>query len=483
MRLTCVKVEAIFYIVYIFSKSSLACTALHKFTPLQELTKDSIMLTSNTDFKNLVKKEAEQLFLAFKIAIKRSDSITSFEPSLTSPSLQQCHEIISQAYGFNSYNGLLNSPSYNDASFNTKKLNDSMVSFVLQANINESSGVCEMIELMLNIDALDIIIADVNSINLLLRGSPSLACFKLPKRFYGAEFIFDDNNSSKAHIAIWMLSLLVDYFDSLDHMTRRNSEVYAIPLNIIYKHKVSDLNKVRDIVIDLEELLNQSGLVNVSMGEFDLIDHHLSKVNFSVSRELSKHLNIISKLIRNEGIATTRLNSFLDQLNHPESAVFNSQLHTAYLAQRPLKRLSGSNIVKYKLNSFFFFRVYLNHINDVTGQIHSYVDPNSFMPDFVFEDNFIEEAISQFNKKYDKCVLPFIAEYMKHQVYVIHKLKPLLNSLTSGKLAPQLSDELKEELSAINIRIKAMLDEMRDKLMSDRLKRRIEELVLSIRIK
>lgn len=441
------------------------------------------MNTSTSDFKELIKKEAEQLFLAFKIAIQSSDSIIAFEPSLTSPSLQQCHEIISQAYGFNSYNGLLNAHSYNDASFNTKKLNDSMVSFFLQANINESSGVCEMIELMLNTDVLELLIEDVDSISLLLRGFPSLACFKFPKRFYIDEFIIDGKDSSETHIAIWMLSLLVEFIESLDHMTRRNSEVYAVPLNLIYKHKVSDLNKVRDIVIDLEDLLNQSGLVSVSMGEFDLIDHNLSKVNFSVSRELSKHLNIISKLIRNEGIATTRLNSFLDQLNHPESAVFNSQLHTAYLAQRPLKRLSGSNIVKYKLNSFFFFRVYLNHINDVTGQIHSYVDPNSFMPDFVFEDNFIEEAISQFNKKYDKCVLPFIDEYMKHQVYVIHKLKPLLNSLTSGKLAPQLSDELKEELSAINIRIKAMLDEMRDKLMSDRLKRRIEELVLSMRIK
>ena len=441
------------------------------------------MNTSTSDFKELIKKEAEQLFLAFKIAIQSSDSIIAFEPSLTSPSLQQCHEIISQAYGFNSYNGLLNAHSYNDASFNTKKLNDSMVSFFLQANINESSGVCEMIELMLNHDVLALLIEDVNSISLLLRGFPSLDCFKLPKRFYIDEFIIDVKDSSETHIANWMLSLLVEFIESLDHMTRRDSEVYAVPLNLIYKHKISDLNKVRDIVIDLEDLLNRSGLIRVAMGEFDLIDHHLSKVNFSVSSELSRHLKTISKLIRNEGAVTTRLNSALDQRNLPKSTVFNSEYHTAYLTQSPHKRLSGTNIVKYKLNSFFFFRVYLNLIDDATGQFNAYVNPNSFMPDFVFEDRYIEEAVRQFNKKYEKSILPFIAEYMKHHVHVLHKLKPLLHNIPSDKFAPLMSDELEEELSAINIRINAMLYEMREKLMSDGLKRRIEELVHSVRVR
>ena len=441
------------------------------------------MNTSTSDFKELIKKEAEQLFLAFKIAIQSSDSIIAFEPSLTSPSLQQCHEIISQAYGFNSYNGLLNAHSYNDASFNTKKLNDSMVSFFLQANINESSGVCEMIELMLNTDVLELIIEDVDSISLLLRGFPSLACFKFPKRFYIDEFIVDGKDSSETHIAIWMLSLLVEFIESLDHMTRKNSEVYAVPLNLIYKHKISDLNKVRDIVIDLEDLLNRSGLVSVSIGEFDFVDHHLSKVNFSVSSELSGHLKIISKLIRNEGAATTRLNSALDQHNRPESTVFNSKLHTAYLAQSPLKRLSGSDIVKYKLNSFFFFKVYLNHIDDLTGNFNSYVNPNTFMPDFDFKDSYIDVAVRQFNEKYEKSVLPFIAEYMQHQVCVLNKLKPLLNNIPSGQLAPLLSDELEEELSAINIRINAMLYEMREKLMSDGLKRKIEEIVHSVHVR
>ena len=441
------------------------------------------MNTSTSDFKELIKKEAEQLFLAFKIAIQSSDSIIAFEPSLTSPSLQQCHEIISQAYGFNSYNGLLNAHSYNDASFNTKKLNDSMVSFFLQANINESSGVCEMIELMLNTDVLELLIEDVDSISLLLRGFPSLACFKFPKRFYIDEFIIDGKDSSETHIAIWMLSLLVEFIESLDHMTRRNSVVYAVPLNLIYKHKISDLNKVRDIVIDLEDLLNRSGLVSVSIGEFDFVDHHLSKVNFSVSSELSGHLKIISKLIRNEGAATTRLNSALDQHNRPESTVFNSKLHTAYLAQSPLKRLSGTDIVKYKLNSFFFFKVYLNHIDDLTGNFNSYVNPNTFMPDFDFKDSYIDVAVRQFNEKYEKSVLPFIAEYMQHQVCVLNKLKPLLNNIPSCQLAPLLSDELEEELSAINIRINAMLYEMREKLMSDGLKRKIEEIVHSVHVR
>lgn len=435
------------------------------------------MNTSNTNFNKFIKKEAEQLFLACKIATKSSDSIISFEPSLTSPSLQQCHEIISQAYGFNSYNSLLNAHDYNNAAFSTEKLKDSMISFFLQTNINESSGLCQMIELMLNTDVLELIIEDVNSISLLLRGFPSLACFKLPKRFYIDEFIIDGKDSSEIHIAIWMLSLLVEFIESLDHMTRRNSEVYAVPLNLIYKHKISDLNKVRDIVIDLEDLLNRSGLVSVSMGEFDFVDYSLSKVNFSVSSELSGHLKIISKLIRNEVEAITRLNSVLDQLNRPES------IHTAYLAQSTLKRLSGSNIIKYKLNSFFFFRVYLNHLEDVTGEIHSYVNPNTFKPHFDFKESYIEEAARQFIEKYEISVLPFIAEYMKHQVYVINKLKPLLNSIPTGKFAPKLPDELADELKLINDEIDSMLYEMRDKLMSEGLKKRIEELTQSVRVR
>lgn len=441
------------------------------------------MNTSTSDFKELIKKEAEQLFLAFKIAIQSSDSIIAFEPSLTSPSLQQCHEIISQAYGFNSYNGLLNAHSYNDASFNTKKLNDSMVSFFLQSNINESSGVCQMIELMNNTDVLELLIEDVSSISLLLRGFPSLACFKFPKRFYIDEFIIDGKDSSETHIAIWMLSLLVEFIESLEHLTRRNSEVYAVPLNLIYKHKISDLNKVRDIVIDLEDLLNRSGLVSVSLGEFNFVDHHLSKVNFSVSSELSGHLRIISKLIRNECVATTRLDSILDQLSRPESNSFNDKLDTAYLLKSPLKRISGSDILRYKLNRFFFFRIYLNHLEDVKGGLHSYVNPNTFKPDFDFKDSYIEEAVRQFNEKYEKSVLPFIAEYMQHQVYVLNKLKPLLNSIPTGKFAPKLSDELKEELEVINDNIDSMLYEMRDKLMSEGLKKRIEELTQSVRIR
>ena len=72
---------------------------------------------------------------------------------------------------------------------------------------------------------------------------------------------------------------------------------------------------------------------------------------------------------------------------------------------------------------------------------------------------------------------------MQHQVCVLNKLKPLLNSIPSGQLAPLLSDELEEELSAINIRINAMLYEMREKLMSDGLKRKIEEIIHSVHVR
>lgn len=440
-------------------------------------------MNTNSNFLELVKKEAEHLHLAFKIAIKSSNSIISTEPCLTYPSLQQCLEISSQAYGFNSYNALLNTASYHNTSFDTKKLNDSMVRFFLQSNINESSGICQMIDLMNNTDVLEHLIEDVNSISLLLRGFPSLACFKFPKRFYVDEFIIDGTDSTETHTAIWMLSLLVDFIESLDHHTRGNSEVYAVPLNLIYKHKVSDLNKVRDIVIDLEDLLNRSGLLSVSMGEFDFTDHNLSKVNFSVSSELSGHLRIISKLLKNEEAATTRLNSFLDQLSRSESNRHNVKLNTAYLLKSPLKRISESDLVKYKLNSFFFFRVYLNHLEDVTGGLHSYVNPHTFKSDFDFKESYIEEATRQFIEKYEESVLPFIAEYMQYQLYVLNKLKPLLNSIPSSKFAPLLSDELEEELSVINKKINTMFYEMRDKLMSDSLKRRIEELTASVRVK
>lgn len=438
------------------------------------------MNTSTSDFKNLIKKEAEQLFIAFKIAMRSSDSILTSEPCFSTPSLQQCYEIISQAYGFNSYNGLLNAPSNHDSSFDTKKLNDSLLRFFLQVNINEASGVCNMIELMVDIDVLANLIEDVNSISFLISGFPSLMSFKLPKRFYIDEFLIDGKDDSQEHTAIWMLSLLVEMIDSLDHHTRRNSVVYAVPLNCIYQHKFSDINKVRDIVIDLEDLLNRSGLLSVSMGEFDLTEYNLSKVHFSVSLELSDHLRTISNLIRNERVATSRLKSVLDQFGHQDSNSFNN---TAYMLKSPLKRISGSDIVKYKLNSFFFFSVYINHVCEMLGIFISYVNPYSFPRIFVCEDSYIEEALAQFTEKYQISVLPFIDEYMQHQEYVLNRLKPLLSDFPSGKLGPSISNVLKEELSSLKYKINDMVFEMRPKLMSEDLKRRIEELTDSVRVR
>ncbi len=87
-----------------------------------------------------LKQQANSLKLAITLASKHSYNFDSYEPAMHLPSLQQCIESISHAYGFKSFNGFLQTQSLDNV-FSSKLLVQSIQSQLKEVNNLDVIGV------------------------------------------------------------------------------------------------------------------------------------------------------------------------------------------------------------------------------------------------------------------------------------------------------------------------------------------------------
>lgn len=439
------------------------------------------MNSITTEFADHIKKESQKLLLAFKLIIPPTDCLSQLEPSFKTPTLQQCNEILAHAHGFNTFNGLKVS-SDNRSSFQTALFNQSLKSFLLRENVKASTGLVSMIELVQKPEVLSSFIEEINLVYNLLNGFPSLLNFKLPERFYAKEFIFDWSlpnspyklNTEKEAALNLFLSLLIENIDSLDFFTFENSVVYSVPLAYLYQHKIHGLNKVKDLVIDLEDLFNATGIVKIASGLLDFNDFRMSQVDVVMSSQLSDMLLMISRLIKNQNIALSKLNSVLDvYLNHYGTA-FRSRFDVAMLDESPNKKLKGIDVVRYQLNKRLYFMALMNQLNlkseaiyatndKVNGRLHI----NDVDQKLMLHSIYINDAITQFDDKYAQVILPFINEYIKAQGSILDTLKPHITAISEHEGSNTLPEYVKQQLHFVYDGIIDSVSKLPEKLNSD----------------
>lgn len=401
-----------------------------------------------------IKLEAKELYLAAQLAIQPTDCINQLEPSLKAPSLQQCNEIIAHAYGFNTYNGVTTL----NGTFSTKKRNQSLRLTLLKNNLsNESSGLYTITGMalgdLIEDKKLDSIIENINQNLLLICAFPSLLKFNIPKRFASKEYIFDWETIDKSrshsesvfrsvsmesafHLA---LSLIIENLDKIQVFNQDDtSVVMVVPVSIFYKHEVTDIYQVTDIRIDLEDLLDSTDIIKILSVEFDFLDHKNSKLNIRIPLSYSEQIKMIFKLLKAQDSAISKLDSVLDvYVNHYNTA-FSTIFDFACMSKSPDKRLTGIDTVKYQLNKYLFSVVLFNVLKIKNTEIYAtstevldccnlkHLD-NKFMP----ESAYINDAITIFDEKYARVVLPFINEYVKQQAALIKEIKPYIENISA----------------------------------------------------
>lgn len=432
------------------------------------------------NFVDYIKNEGQKLHLAIKLIIPPTDCLNQLEPCLKVQTLQQCYEIMAHAHGFNTFNGL-KAFSGESTSFQTALLNQSLKSFVLQANLKASSGLVSMIDLVQKPKILSDLIEDINLVYSLLNGFPSLLNFKLPARFYAKEFIFDWslpnspynlNTQNEAALNLF-LSLLIENIDSLDFFTVDNSVVYSVPLAYLYQHKIYDINKVKDLVIDLQDLFGATGILKIMSGRLDFEDHRMSQVDIVMSMQLSDMLLMISSLIKNQEIALSKLNSVLDvYLNHYATA-FRSLFNMGMLEESPNKKLKGVDLVRYQLNKRLYFMILMNQLNlkseaiyATTNKVNGHLHISDINQKLILDSVYINDAITQFDDKYAHTILQFIDEYVQALGLILDSLKPHFTAFEQNGGISTLPESVKQQLHFIQDEIIDAVNHLPEKLNS-----------------
>lgn len=414
-------------------------------------------MNATSQFNDLVKQEALRLQLAFKLALHPTDSLNQLETNLQAPTLQQCNEIIAHAYGFNTYNGSKQHQSGDrETLFKTELLNESIRVFLLRENIKDSSGLFNLIDLISNPVLLDSIVNDVNQIYFLIDGFPSLLKFKQPKHFHANEFKFDwhlkiespfINKFSEASFNLF-LSLLIENLDSVEIYEEADSTILVAPISIFFKHKISDIYKVKDIVIDLEDLLNSSGILRVESGALDFIEHHHSKIQINMSTALAKNLQMIARFNKNKESAIYKLDRVLDVYVRHFGTAFQHYFEHACFEHSPRSKLSELDKIKYQIKKRLYFSTLLSELKlhqEVHACTTSLVGLSSISDldkKLVFESVYFNDAITLFDDRYGQKILPLINKYIKYQKELISAVKPHLNEIAKNKNIPLPTDVL-----------------------------------------
>lgn len=308
-----------------------------------------------------LKEQANTLKFAISLASNYGYNFSSNEPLQHQPSLQQCLESISHAYGFKSYNGFLQTQTL-DHVFNSNKLIQSVISQLREVNNFEAMGVRSASWwLALNKD--EKIAQKASELFNYLESLPFKNDLKLPQMIYtdvlniSAYEHARRGTDSHLRFAEYVLSHIVEGLAEgrIEKHETEGSTLYFLPLSRLYKHKiVGDLNQARSIIKYIVDDINLSGILSAHEGGLEFVDHHNSVINIVVKSDLAKELEKFSKV-----------NAVMDEL----LGMFHSLLEIyprPVIDFKKVNKLKGYDNVKYATYKYYLIKILLGLVYDDT---------------------------------------------------------------------------------------------------------------------
>ncbi len=308
-----------------------------------------------------LKEQANTLKFAISLASNYGYNFSSNEPIQHQPSLQQCLESISHAYGFKSYNGFLQTQTL-DHVFNSNKLIQSVISQLREVNNFEAMGVRSASWwLALNKD--EKIAQKASELFNYLESLPFKNDLKLPQMIYtdvlniSAYEHARRGTDSHLRFAEYVLSHIVEGLaeNRIEKHETEGATLYFLPLSRLYKHKiVGDLNQARSIIKYIVDDINLSGILSAHEGGLEFVDHHNSVINIVVNSDLAKELEKFSKV-----------NAVMDEL----LGMFHSLLEIyprPVIDFKKVNKLKGYDNVKYATYKYYLIKILLGLVYDDT---------------------------------------------------------------------------------------------------------------------
>lgn len=308
-----------------------------------------------------LKEQANTLKFAISLASNYGYNFSSNEPIQHQPSLQQCLESISHAYGFKSYNGFLQTQTL-DHVFNSNKLIQSVISQLREVNNFEAMGVRSASWwLALNKD--EKIAQKASELFNYLESLPFKNDLKLPQMIYtdvlniSAYEHARRGTDSHLRFAEYVLSHIVEGLaeNRIKKHETEGATLYFLPLSRLYKHKiVGDLNQARSIIKYIVDDINLSGILSAHEGGLEFVDHHNSVINIVVNSDLAKELEKFSKV-----------NAVMDEL----LGMFHSLLEIyprPVIDFKKVNKLKGYDNVKYATYKYYLIKILLGLVYDDT---------------------------------------------------------------------------------------------------------------------
>lgn len=308
-----------------------------------------------------VKQQANSLKLAITLASKHSYNFDSNEPAMHLPSLQQCIESVSHAYGFKSFNGFLQTQTLDNV-FNSELLVKSVQTQLREVNSFDAMGMrYASWWLALNTD--EKIARKSYELFSYLESLPFKNDLNFPKMIYTDVLNISEyehnRRGTESHLrfAEYVLSHVVDGLGdgSVAKHETEDSTLYFLPLSKLYKHKiVGDLNQARSLIKYIVDDINLSGILLAHEGGLEFVDHHHSVINIVVERKFAKELEKFSKV-----------NGVMDEL----LGMFHSVLEIypkPVIDFKKVSKLKGYDNVKYATYKFYLIKILLGLVYDDT---------------------------------------------------------------------------------------------------------------------
>jgi len=320
-------------------------------------------MSSENHAVSKVKQQANTLKFAISLASNYGYNFNSNEPLMHQPSLQQCIESVSHAYGFKSFNGFLQTQTLDNV-FNSELLVKSVQTQLREVNSFDAMGIRSASWwLALNTD--EKIARKALSLLNYLESLPFTQDLNHPKMIY-TDMIDISSYVSKprgteSHLrfAEYVLSHIVDGLGdgSVNKHETDDSTLYFLPLSKLYKHKITgDLNQARSIIKYIVDDINLSGVLLAHEGGLEFIDHHNSVINVVVERKLAKELEKFSKI-----------NAVMDELLGKFHALLEIYPKPV-IDFKKVSKLKGYDHIKYSTYKFFLVKILLDLINEDLGK-------------------------------------------------------------------------------------------------------------------
>lgn len=304
-----------------------------------------------------LKQKANTLKFALSLATKHYYNLNSNEPTVHLPSLQQCIESMSHAYGFKSFNSFIQSEK-TELKFDSQLFLESILLQLRKVNNFDEHGMrFAAWWLALDIDAK---IAK-NALELFdfFESLPFSNALKQPQLLYTDLIDLSDyegaRRGTKCHLrfAEYILAHIVD--GQVDGSVFKNeteeSTLYFLPLSRIYKNKImGDLNQARSIIKYIVDDINLSGILSAHQGELNFDSLHNSVINVVVDSNIAKEIEMFCKT-----------NVVLDELLGRFHSVLEVYPKTVIDFKR-VSKLKGYDLVKYSTYKYFLIKILLGLI-------------------------------------------------------------------------------------------------------------------------